>query len=356
MNYAQKIPRRVKAKKAPARKAKKQPSKVVMRRRTVRLAPKRTPVSPEAFLQSYEQQTLPLWQYFIDPADWHEASQSYPSAPWRLYLRPTGTEPAHAWENFQRAVAHTRRLAVTRRSKRSETLTLKDILEINALVMSGDTSQWQSALRDDRPIFNTNSADKLRRVFKRNSTQYENDDRLSLRVEGFWPTNKMSVDFFIACRQLTRCAEDKKRSGWKSALEAFRGHLLEEIPSEAVTVQVYFLSSRKELERQLDQLLKWYNKQAAAILKLKSADQSRQRVLELAVKMQRYLDIQQFCSDGSGRTSKLIQEYIFLRFGHFPPRPIPYQAFGQHWENGTYLPLELALEMARIGWNVPPKK
>ncbi len=49
------------------------------------------------------------------------------------------------------------------------------------------------------------------------------------------------------------------------------------------------------------------------------------------------------------RTSKLIQDYVFLRFGYPPPKPVLFFAHGRAWENGTYLSLEESLHMAEMG-------
>lgn len=292
-----------------------------------------------------------LWRKFIDPADWAKAQKRHPKAPWKFYLKPEGQNDPEKWEYFQRAARWVWKRAAENQRRADECLMLRDILKINALVMHGNAALWQSVLRKERPIFNYRSAEEILRVYKEGTCFFKNRDGLSLRVEGFWPAEKMSLEFFAACRALSGLSFDENPKAWGKAFLKFKSMLYSRIPKRSGGKwQVYFLTRRKDLTRQMEALLNWYNKSASRLLRLRAKNSLRAReVFVLAVKMQRYIDIAQFCMDGSGRTSKLLQDYIILRFGHVPPRPVLFRAYGRAWENGTYLPEKEALRMAGQG-------
>jgi hypothetical protein len=283
-----------------------------------------------------------LWQKFVDPVHWNEAQSRFPLEPWRYYLLPEGENEPEKWDYFQKAALWVCETAGQKRGARSESLTLKELLQIHSLVMRGNADLWERSLRQDRSIFNVRTKAEIRRVFPEGGTQYDNPDGLNLRVEGYWPSGKQSLDFFSSCREL---ANAKSSEAWEVAYSKFRSLLYPAVTDEAERWQVYFLTRRSDLEAQLQQVLDWYARRATDLLSGKAIVATQ--VKEVAVKMQRYLDIAQFCMDGSGRTSKLISDYVFLRFGMVPPAPVLYEAYGRAWENGTYLPLREALEAVR---------
>lgn len=284
-----------------------------------------------------------LWRKFIDPIHWSEAESRFPLEPWRYYLLPEGENEPEKWDYFQKAAVWVWERARQKRGARRESLTLKEVLQINSLVMRGSAEHWESSLRQDRSIFNFRTANEIRRVFLKGGTQYDNPDGLNLRVEGYWPSGKQSLDFFSSCRDL---ANAKNSESWEVAFSKFRSLLYPAVTEEAERWQVYFLTRRSDLEAQLQQVLDWYARRETDLLSGRAIIATE--VKELAVKMQRYMDIAQFCMDGSGRTSKLISDYVFLRFGLVPPAPVLYEAYGRAWENGTYLPLREALEAIRL--------
>ncbi len=293
-----------------------------------------------------------LWRKFIDPAHWPEALKQFPEAPWKFYLMPAGQYAPEAWPGFKRAVRRVWMKAADNRNRRIEKLSVRDILEINALVLGKDCSQWRKALRNNQPIFNYRTAGEILRVYEKGSCFYRNEDGLTLRVDGFWPAEVKSLDFFACCRVLAGTSFDKDPKKWEKAMSRFKALLYPKVSRRYRKWQVYFLTRRKDLIKQLEALLDWYNTQASGLLTSQnSSDSHPRKVLELAVKMQRYMDILQFCADGSGRTSKLIQDYIFLRFGYQPPKPACYEAHKRVWENGTYLPYKKAVQMQLQGWS-----
>ncbi len=292
-----------------------------------------------------------LWRKFIDPADWSEAVRQFPSAPWKLYLMPAGQYTPKEWNHFKRAVRWVWKKAAENRSQRREKLSVRDLLKINALVIFGDSTLWRKTLRNNRPIFNYRTTEEILRVYESGSCLYRNGDGLPLRIDGFWPAEAASLDFFTCCRALAATPFDKNPKQWEKVLRHFKTLLHQKVSGRGEKWQVYFTTRRKDLIKQLEIILDWYQAQANRLLAAQeSAGFHPREVLELAVKMQRYVDMTQFCMDGSGRTSKLVQEYIFLRFGYFPPKPVYYEAYRRGWENGTYLPLKKAIQMQRRGW------
>lgn len=291
-----------------------------------------------------------LWRKFIDPVHWREAELKFPGEPWKYYLKPTGQNEPQKWEFFNAAVRYIWNKAATNRNSSIETFTLQELLETNALVMLGDRAQWRNILRDNRPIFNCRTTDEIHRVYTNGSCVYHNEDGLKLQVDGFWPEGELSLDFFSSCRVLSGILIKESPTQWETAYASFRSMLLPKVSMTQGRWQVYFLTRRQQLETQLETVLAWYVNEANKLLAVPKSSVDRQRVLELAVKMQRYIDIAQFCMDGSGRTSKLIQDYIFLRFGYPPPNPVLYEAYGHAWENGTYLTLKEAVQFVGLGW------
>ena len=290
-----------------------------------------------------------LWKKFIDPEDWVKAVRRFPKAPWKYYLKPSGQFSPQEWNNFKRAVQWVWEKASEHRRRQAESLSVRDIFKINALVIFGKADEWPKVLRNNRPIFNYRTTEEIFRVYDRGTCFYRNKDGLSLRVDGFWPAEAKSLDFFACCRALTKASSPQSL---ERARRSFKGMLYPKVSKRSGRWQVYFLTRRKDLIGQLERVLKWYNEEAAHLLSAqRKGTLDRRKVLELGCKMQRYVDITQFCMDGSGRTSKLVQEYIFLRFGYLPPEPILYQAYGRTWENGTYLPLNKAIQMQLQGWN-----
>jgi hypothetical protein len=294
-----------------------------------------------------------LWRKFIDPADWPKALGQFPKAPWKYYLLPRGQYTRDKWDYFQRANLWVWNKALKNSKSRREKLTMRDIVEVNAVAMLGNPKKWSAVLRNNRPIFNIRRSEEIRRVYSSGTCFYKNADKLLIAIDGYWPEEEKSLEFFAHCRTLGAVSYETEPLKWKKAFANFKRMLYPKITKRAERWQVYFLTRRESLIRQLQMVLNWYNKKAAVILKLKSGPEKSKKVLELAVKMQRYMDISQFCMDGSGRTGKLIQDYIFLRFGYYPLNPVLYRAYGRTWENGTYLPLNKAIQMAQKGWVGP---
>ncbi len=288
---------------------------------------------------------MELWRKFIDPADWLAAQCMFPQEPWRYYIHPQGEYAPQAWDHFQSAFAWVKELAGSRVGNSVEDLHLRDLLYIHALVLSGHPPLWPKALLRYQPIFNYRSSDEIHRVFESGSCHYLNGDGLNLRVEGFWPRGSHSLEFFARCRSVAAVSYEKDPLRWEEAYDGLRVMLHSRVPPSSGDWLVYFLTRPQDLVPQIEQVLLWYNLRATELLRCAKEGLTRQRVLDLAVKMQRYVDIAQFGFDGSGRTSALVLDYVCMRFGYSPSKPTLYEAYGQAWGNGTYLPMDDAIQL-----------
>lgn len=289
---------------------------------------------------------ISVWKRFVDPVHWAEAERRFPDAPWKFYLKPDGQNIPEQWGWFQEAFEYVCRSAAEAASGRRALLTVNDILNLNAWVMTGDRTAGAQALRNNRPIFNCRTSAEIKRVYRKGSVFYTNEDGLHLRVDGFWPIDRLSIDFFAACRTLSASNYQNQPEQWEEAYLKFQGMLYPQICAGHETWQVYFLTRREDLIAQLTRILQWFESQVAEIEGIRKENLKQRKAVELAVKMQRYIDICQFCMDGSGRTSKLVQDYILCYFGYPLTDPVLYEAYGRPWENGTYLPLDEAVRMA----------
>lgn len=286
-----------------------------------------------------------VWKRFVDPVHWQEAERLFPEAPWKFYLKPVGQNLPEHWIWFQEAFAGICADAADAAAGRRALLDVEDILNLNAWVMTGERSAGYEVLRNNRPIFNCRTSAEIKRVYRKGSVFYVNEDGLRLRVDGFWPVDRLSIDFFAACRALAAADFQKEPGIWEQAYRDFCGMLYPQICAGHETWQVYFLTRRDDLLAQLDSIVNWFKEQAAAVQEIQKENLRLSKALELSVKMQRYIDICQFCMDGSGRTSKLVQDYILCYFGYPLTDPTLYEAYGRAWENGTYLPLDEAVRM-----------
>lgn len=295
--------------------------------------------------------SLPLWKKFIDPADWEPAQAICTAEPWTYYMLPGPMQyPNEAWLNFQKGCRLIIEKAGTPPDGKVDVITIQDLFEINALILTGDAINWTAALRSNRPIFNCHKPADLLRVFSK-GTKYNNTDGLEISVDGFRPANQTSIDFFVACRLLGKVDSETSPEQMLQIHRQFLSQLDTQVNASHNLWQIYFLTVADDISRQLQVILNWYRDSTKSIFELpKNSPATKRKIVELAVKMQRFIDITQFCADGSGRTSKLIQDYIFLRFGIKPPAPVVYNAHQRSWSNGTYLTLEEALEMTEAGF------
>ncbi len=293
-----------------------------------------------------------VWKKFIDPSYWIAALQQFPSEPWRLFLKPTGQQPAQAWERFQQALNWIwKRADVPNLAPSEKMLDLQSIVTINSLILRGISDPELQMIRNYQPIFNFNEFQVLNCVFQDRSVCYKNQDGLNIRVEGFWPKGKSSLEFFCACRKLKEINPNAHRNEWEKAAKYLNSLLYSCFDERFSEWGVYFLSDSEEIKAQLSAIIQWYEGEVDRICEsyFMHGSEYQNAVLELAVKMQRYIDMTQFSMDASGRTSKLVQDYIFIQFGIQPPDPILFSYYGRAWVHGTYLPLIEALQMARSG-------
>ncbi len=285
-----------------------------------------------------------VWKKFIDPSHWDDALKQFPDEPWRFFLQPAGQHPSLAWERFKQALDWIWDRAQT-------PLNLQSIVTINSLLLRGVPDQGLQIIRNYQPIFNFNEFRVLSGVFRDGSVYYENQDGLNIRVEGFWPKGKSSLEFFCVCRDLKQINPNTHRSAWEGASRRLNALLYSCLDEKVSEWGVYFLTNPAEIKAQLSAIMRWYECGVDRIHAAYSmySPEYQDAVLELAVKMQRYIDITQFSVDASGRTSKLVQDYIFIQFGIQPPDPVFFSFNGRAWVHGTYLPLIEALRMARTG-------
>jgi len=291
-----------------------------------------------------------LSRRFIDPSDWGKARATFPHSPWKFYLAPRGDFPQKAWLNFCTAARFVQECAL--RDLRQENiktgLRLKDILTISAIVINGHKSSLINLPRNFITYF-TLSIAQIKEVFKNCTTAYKNDDNLDIRVEGFWPINKNFLEFVCLVFKLRKGAYSAERSN-DSAARKLQRLLYQRANKRTRYWHSYGLISLQDRKDQLKRIIKWYNFQAENILKTSifgSYDYKR-RVTILAVKMQRYVDITHLCIDGSSRTSRFVQDYVFLRFGLYPPLAPIFKFRNHYYDIGTYLPLDEALQVFRV--------
>jgi len=288
---------------------------------------------------------------FIDAKHWRFACSKFLRSPWQYYIKPCGQYSQSEWEYFKRAFslvyekAWGHKLFSPHRTK----LTLDRILQINSILLTG--KPLVSRILTYQVIYPLRPSHHIRQVFKESSLRYLNQDGLNIRVEGFWPVEKNSIDLFCARRKLKDAIQAGSQGECLVWSRAVRKILYRHVPSGSKLVAIYFLMGPEDRAAQAKYILQWYNREVDRILKTYCPkDESyRMAVLELAVKMQRYIDITHLGPNGSGRTSKLVQDYICLQFGIRPPDQVLFRFAGRYWENGTYLPLDKALEMARRG-------
>jgi len=295
-----------------------------------------------------------LWKMFIDPKDWQKSLELFPDSPWEFYLKPHGEYSQPEWDYFCSAVSWVWNCARRRELRKGGKLTLSFILSVNAILMTGDTRNWRSAIRNFRPIHCTKNNRAINSVYREGGTFYANPDGLDLRADGFWPEAKQSIDFFTACRHLSLASPQTDRLTWESALNNLKAQLYTRITGQSGEARwhIYFPSHPEEIEAQLRSIIQWYQGRIDVLRDRLAAtgELSLSELLEVAVKVQRYLDITHFCMDGSGRTSKLISDFTFLQFGLMPPAPVLFQYENEYFENGTYLPLSEAIAMTELGW------
>lgn len=292
-----------------------------------------------------------LWKRFIQPHDWTQAQRRFPGAPWRLYLKPYGTFPSNAWDHFRKTARWVWKTAHAGGVRPGQNrLTLEKILKINSLVLKGTTSRARNILRNILPVSASRALTEMSAVYENHGVQYQNPDGLDIRVEGFWPLKKKSIDFVAAYHEL--CTRTTVSA---ATVRKFRRLLRRSFDGRSRHWRVFYLLDRRAIVSQLRRILVWYRKETARISResrLKPADpvELAGEVLVLAVKMQRYIDITHIAVDGSGRTGQWVQVYVFLQFGQPAPAPAPFQyrRHGPHCGD-VYLPLSKAIQKARSG-------
>jgi len=288
-----------------------------------------------------------LARRFIDPSDWNKAKAYSPRSPWKYYLKPKGSFKKEAWRNFCAAARFIQKRAIRNRriGGTKEILSLKDILATSAFINYGRRPR-PSDLPEQFTTYSTLNTKQIKDVFKNCTTKYKNNDNLDIRIAGFWPINKDSLEFVCLICKLRKLASfNKPKESSKIAFKIQR-FLYSRADKKSRYWHCYSLLSYKKRIDQMKQIIKWYNIEANKILRtsiFKSKDY-RKKVTTLAAKLQRYVDITHLCMDGSGRLSRFMQDYVFLRFG-LRPQVAPCLKYRKHYYHfGTYLPEEKAIK------------
>ena len=314
---------------------------------------------------------------WIDPGDWQEANLNFPEHEWLQYIEPSGTAEFADWINFQEAVDLVRGLATLPLAPEAKSLTLHHLLLISQMVLEGKAGDLDAArhiIRHFKPVHVWCSTTQITAAFEPGSKNIANPDGLDLRAEGFCPATASGEFSESDCNPnfaIWLSSGDLYTSDdadiIQSAFETLREHLLPAPQALAADEaeaywMVYSLVDPKEIEDQLERILAWYRGEVRRIVREHTfgSDGYVRDVTVLATKMNRYVDLTHFPIDGSGRTSRLVSDYVFLQFGLPPPLPVIY-----HWPPledpratdstsnpvafSTYMPLEKAVEMAEQG-------
>ncbi len=288
---------------------------------------------------------------FIDPADMKQACNLFPCSPWKYYLVPQGQYAKSAWRFFRKASAYVAASASRAISSRGrEDLSIDQVLELYSLLVTGRKGQAESLVAVPLSVYNDRSYVELSQAFG-GGKLYRNPDGLDLRVEGFWPVGQESLDLFLARQLFTKSQAAGDWKGCDKAAAVIRKNLYVKTTKKFPRWHLYWLISPQARLNQLEGILRWYHREVKLVSKSQQQGETSfsKKVCVLAVKMQRYFDAAHVFPDGSGRISRFMGDYVFLRFGFMPPRPVLYTFMGKAYENGTYLPFVKALEMARQG-------
>jgi len=283
---------------------------------------------------------------FIDAKDWKAACSKFPQSPWKYYIKPSGQYSSDSWLYFRRAVKFIEERSMTAVYKNG--LKLHDVVVLNSILLHGKPQRVKS-YRQYQVVYTVRSFDDIERVFK--GVNYFNSDGLKIRVEGFWPVSKNSLSIFSARKEMKEATGNGSFKKCAILARSIKRMLYLKVDRRSKDWVVYFLIDPEERERQARRVLEWYNKKENDMLVQKEAGKyvHLMDILKLAVKMQRYMDMAHYCRDASSRTSCILRDYICLRLGIAPPQPVLFKFRGKLWENGTYLSLDEALEMARQG-------
>ncbi len=287
---------------------------------------------------------------FIDPVDNFQARRIFPKAPWKYYLMPQGQYRASAWPSFKKASAYLVRLAQEAivSDKKTE-LSVEQVLNLYSMLSLRGNGGVDELLGEPVLIYNDRAYGEIQRSFQ--GRQYRNEDGLDLSVVGFWPVGKESLELFTARRLFTSCRQAGDWQGCAKTAAMLRRILYASISKKSSRWHLYWVMTPQQRLKRLTALLRWYHQESKRILKSQGQSDAvpLNEVISLAVKMQRYVDAAHIFPDASGRLSRLMGDYVFLRVGLMPPRPVLYKFRGRSYENGTYLPFVKALEMARQG-------
>ncbi len=294
------------------------------------------------------------WIEFIDPKDWKAAVVRFPNQPWRFYVKPNGSYDRGNWGNFLKAKDW-----ITRELRKfsypfspAETLTCETLYKLSSLLQFGDTHQHHCIVRDNSLIMIRRPYSLIKSVFHSYAPFYKSSGNLKIPVLGFVPNGVEVLDLLLLKNVLLNTPEKQQRA----ILDKFFSvsgefSLSNRVNNKANSWVVVFPYRREDILESLRNVLSWYHSESTKIMALyePGTEPYHRAVVTLAVQMQRFVDMVHFSKDASGRTSRLVQEYICRLFRVAPPMPVLFQYKNIWMENGTYLPLNMALKMAWKG-------
>jgi hypothetical protein len=299
-------------------------------------------------------ENIKMWEQFIDPKDWEQALRAFPKSPWQFYLEPYGRYSRGDWGYFKKAFkwidARSQRFSYPFSPK--ESLNIETLTTISSLLQFGVINPWRTVVRDNDLALVTRPYQAIKPVFSSKAPLFLNSDNVELKVLGFVPKGQPMVDIIVLGKKLKGLTPEKKGKALRALLSSAKLSIQPKVTPQSDLWGILFPYRQSEILGNLERVLNWYYSHSDSIMcQHRPGTVAYERaVIKLAVKMQRFVDMTHFSFDASGRTSKLIQSYICLLFGLVPIRPVLYR-YKNHWrENGTYLPLSRALDMARKGY------
>ena len=293
------------------------------------------------------------WKYFIDAKDWERAVQIFPKQPWKFYLKPQGKYPVGSWGFFKKALTW-----LTEESSKfsypflpHKALKLETLTTLSSLLQFGVIGPWKTIIRNNDLVWVTRPYEIIKPVFSSTAPLFKNSAQIDLKVIGFIEPGLPMLDVIILQNKIKGFGANKKGDMIKKALASSRPLIEEKVSKKSDLWGILFPFQRKVILEHLDQILRWCHLECESIMTHhEPGSPSYERsVTKLAVQMQSLVDMTHFSVDASGRTSKLLQNYLCFLFGVTPPSPVLFEYKNRPMENGTYLPLNIALKMAWQG-------